>query len=218
VGPLASLRDVELEFLHRVVCDWATPFVDALVPFVDDEWIGASVVVLLLLLVALTEAGRKRIVPAVATLVLTMGVSHGVREVIWKTLPRDRPGKVFPEDRILRGPIAVRTCADHPEMWVERGHPPKSPAFPSSHVLTVASCAVGLWVAARWAGAFLWLYAVAIGYGRMYQGKHWPTDVLGSLLLVALLGWVCARAVRTGLARRAARAAGRPPEEPSAIR
>jgi undecaprenyl-diphosphatase len=214
VGAIASLRDAELEFLHRVTCDWATPLVDALVPFVDHAGFGAAVVVGLLLVVALTEAGRRRVVPAVLTLLLTMGVSHGVREVVWKTLPRDRPGKAFPEHQILRGPIEVRTCADHPEMWVERGYPSRSPAFPSSHVVTMASCAVGLWAAARWAGALAWLYAAVIGYGRMYQGKHWPTDVLGSLLLVALLGWLCARLVRRGLARRAARdrPAGMPPE------
>jgi undecaprenyl-diphosphatase len=206
---LASVKDVELEILHRITCEWATPLVDALVPFVDDPWFGAGLVVGALLVVALSAGGRRRLVPAVATLLVTLGAAHGVREVLWRTVPRDRPGKGFPEERILRGPVETRTCADRPEMWVERGHPPKSPAFPSSHVVTIAACAVGLGLAARWAGALGWLYAALVGYGRLYQGKHWPSDVLGSLLLVALLGWGCARAVRWGLARR-----GTPPRAP----
>jgi undecaprenyl-diphosphatase len=218
---LASLRDVELDLLRRITCDWATPLVDGLVPFVDHAGFGAAVVVLLLLVVALTRPGRRRVVLGALTLVLTMGVAHGVREAIWRVAPRTRPGSTFPEEKILRGPLETKTCGEHPDMWVERGHPPGSPAFPSSHTVTIAACAVGLTVAAPWAGALAWLYALLVGYGRLYQGKHWPTDILGSLVLTALLGWACTRLARRLLRRleerraRAIPAAGSAPGSPS---
>jgi membrane-associated phospholipid phosphatase len=206
---LASLRDVELDLLRRITCDWATPLVDDLVPFVDHAGFGTAVVLLLFLLVSLSGAGRRRAVLGALTLVLTMGAVHGVREAVWRLAPRTRPGSTFPEERVLRGPIERLTCAEHPEAWVERGHPPKSPAFPSSHAVTIAACAVGLTVAAPWAGILAWVYALLVGYGRLYQGKHWPTDVLGSLVLTALLGWACARLARRLLPRLEARLAGR---------
>jgi undecaprenyl-diphosphatase len=206
---LASLRDVELGLLRRITCDWATPLVDALVPFVDHAGFGAAVVLLLFLLVALSRAGRRRAVLGALTLVLTMGAAHGVREAFWRLAPRTRPGSTFPEEKVLRGPIETKACGEHPGTWVERGHPPRSPAFPSSHAVTIAACAVGLTVAAPWAGALAWLYALLVGYGRLYPGKHWPTDVLGSLVLTALLGWACARLARRVLPRLEARLAAR---------
>jgi membrane-associated phospholipid phosphatase len=77
--------------------------------------------------------------------------------------------------------------------------PPGS--FPSGHVLNLTA---GLGFA--WYLAFtllppsalrtivLWLvsiYLVLLGVARVYEGQHWPSDVLGGYLLGALWLWLC---------------------------
>src|SRR5262249_24748354 len=79
--------------------------------------------------------------------------------------------------------------------------------YPSGHVANAAICAVAAYVlmfrgrtapalraAAIAAGT---AYVVAIGYARIYLGRHWVTDVLGAILLaLAFWGVTFARAPR----------------------
>ena len=40
---------------------------------------------------------------------------------------------------------------------------------------------------------FAWGYALLIGMWRLWAGKHWPSDVLGSLVLGFLISWLAWR-------------------------
>lgn len=202
---LASFRDTELKLLHTITCDLRGKFADGLADFVNDVVPGAAFFVLLFLLSLVTKKGRSRFPRVLVTLLLTMGFVHGAREVVWRTMPRTRPGSTFTEAEILRGPIARETCDAHPELWVEHAYPPKSPSFPSSHAVTGGACAIALTFASPWLGAAGWLWALLEGWGRLYWGKHWPSDIVGSLVLAALLGmlaWRLAPRVLADLSRR----------------
>ena len=54
-------------------------------------------------------------------------------------------------------------------------------SFPSGHTVTAFSLAVlfTYWSKNKARGAIFLLYAVIVGYSRMYLGKHYPSDVLG---------------------------------------
>lgn len=214
---LASFRDTELRLLHTITCELRGRFADGLADFVNDVVPGAAFFVLLFLLSAVTKRGRARFPRVVVTLLLAMGFVHGVREAIWRTMPRLRPGSTFADEQILSGPIARETCDAHPELWVERGYRPKSPSFPSSHVVTGGACAIALTYANPWLGAAAWLWAVFEGWGRLYWGKHWPSDIAGSLVLAVLLGmlaWRLAPRVLADLSRRRRPPAAPPPPVP----
>ena len=231
---LASLQAEELKLLHRIMCDLAGPLADAITQYAEDPLFGVPVFALFLLLPLTTARGRAWFPRTMVALVLAMGLATAVKAVCWTAFPRARPGSLFPKDRVvgpdgvalpepvLRGSVERGTCAAHPYAWIDRRHAPEAPSFPSSHVIYVGSAAAVLTAAGRGVGLLAWLYAAAVAFARLYGGKHWPSDVLGSTLLAIAVGaaaWRVARPVVERLRRRrtlpdAVPAGGPGPPEP----
>jgi len=72
---------------------------------------------------------------------------------------------------------------------------PTSGAFPSGH--TAAAFAVVF--ALKTAGSPLWKPALAVAipmaFSRLYLYVHWPTDILGGIVVGAIVGWLGATLV-----------------------
>lgn len=75
--------------------------------------------------------------------------------------------------------------------------PPGDASFPSGH--TAAAFAVVF--ALKTAGSPLWVPALALAsvtaFSRLYLYVHWPSDVLGGILLGAAVGWAGAKIAET---------------------
>jgi undecaprenyl-diphosphatase len=57
-------------------------------------------------------------------------------------------------------------------------------AFPSDHAVMFFAIAGGFWQIRRRAGAVTLVHAfVAIAFGRVFLGYHWPSDVLAGMLI-----------------------------------
>jgi undecaprenyl-diphosphatase len=72
---------------------------------------------------------------------------------------------------------------------------PKSadPSFPSDHATAALSIAFGVFFVSRRAGWLFLGFASIVAASRVLAGVHYPTDVLGSLVVSAAAGYLCAR-------------------------
>jgi undecaprenyl-diphosphatase len=106
--------------------------------------------------------------------ILALAITLGVNDQIVKPLvARSRPFEyVVADARVIQDPR------------------PTTPSFPSGHSAAALVGAVSLarvWPQARWALALL---AALIAYSRIYVGVHFPSDVLGGMLLGAAVAWL----------------------------
>jgi membrane-associated phospholipid phosphatase len=103
-------------------------------------------------------------VAVLAADVVADAISFGLRE--W--IDRRRPPLVYPEPKPL---VSV----------------PHSGSFPSGHAATAFACATVLAVLAPRLAVPAFVLAAVIAWSRVYNGVHWPLDVLGGAALGVLV-------------------------------
>jgi undecaprenyl-diphosphatase len=165
--------------LERWLVHHRTPLLDDL--FVPLSHIGNWGLIWLILAVLATVLWRR---PSIFLFVLSGNLlaglaSYGLREAIG----RERPTHRFPDPRPLV-------------------HVPVSGSFPSGHAAMSFACAALLAWLTPLPKVPLFALAALIAFSRVYDGVHYPLDVLGG----AALGLVVATALRllAGARRRSA--------------
>ncbi|MCC7375600.1 MAG: phosphatase PAP2 family protein [Verrucomicrobiales bacterium] len=188
---MEALGRIDLALFRFVNRDCANPWLDGLMRFLSGNpyfWPALAV-----LAVGLLWKGGSRGVFFLITAAVAAGLANEfVVEPLKAWAQRPRPYVAFPDVAILR---------------VGKGNPNGS--MPSAHALNMAMlAALTGWYYRRtiaWGG----LVALAIGVSRIYNGVHYPSDVLTGMLLgvgvafatLALLDRVW-RIARPRLARR----------------
>ena len=75
---------------------------------------------------------------------------------------------------------------------------PTDPSFPSNAAAASFALAIGLWVYNRKLGYILLIPALAISFGRIYMGVHYPLDILGGFALAILATGIIVVAMKLG--------------------
>lgn len=121
----------------------------------------------------------KKTRPAGWTLLLALAIGALLTNVGLKNLvARIRPYDFSDQVRLL-----VKPQADY--------------SFPSGHTCASFAAAVACWKKLpRRYGILAVILAVLIAFSRLYVGVHYPTDVLGGMLIGVFAGWAACRILR----------------------
>lgn len=66
--------------------------------------------------------------------------------------------------------------------------PPTGYSFPSGHTYSAFAAAIAVYKYKKNFGIFLFLFAILMGFSRMYLFVHYPTDVLAGAVLGIVIG------------------------------
>jgi undecaprenyl-diphosphatase len=131
---------------------------------------------------------------ASAEVVGLAALAAGLLVLLARRRPRDAVRLLLTAGGAWGLALVLKTALDRPRppsvLWVRP--PDATGSFPSGHdttatvlVVVVLLTLAGMGRARRIATACAVVFALAVGFGRIYLGDHYPTDVLGSYLTVA---------------------------------
>ena len=149
---------------------------DALMPLFSNE---AVLWVLCIALAAMGLWSRRVTLAVVVVMALCIAVSDLTCYQIKEITGRVRPHHSLPGTRYQDAGVWKARPAD---FTTDKR---SGSSFPSSHASNAAAATLFLY--AGWRRKALWLVPLAIGFSRVYVGKHFPTDVLA--------GWAVGLAV-----------------------
>lgn len=113
---------------------------------------------------------------AVIFALLALAIGFIIDIIISNIFPRERPFVVYP-DLVRNLPLAVDLTS-----------------FPSRHAMAVFAVATSIWLAHLWHfrnwGIFLFICALLVAWARVAAGVHYPSDVIGGMVLGIFSAWV----------------------------
>lgn len=168
------LYELDKSLLFKINREWTAPWADAFFPAITDlhknPWVfsGIALVTLTLLFWKYKRLG----IALFFILVLALGSTDLIgNRVFKKNVARARPGDALTTMVIVRSPYG--------------GY-----SFTSNHAANMFCLAKYLTEFIPQARLISYSAAVLISYSRVYNGVHYPSDVLGGGILGWLIGWI----------------------------
>lgn len=179
-------ESIERAVIHWVTCTAHDEFLGRVLTAVQSDAVGIPLYVFALALVARRDA--RRAVRTFATAGIAVALSMAVAGIFWETWPRPRPPLVY--ERLLRSETELAACGEHPTAFPVRDRVSSRPAFPSRHGVTVGALLAALFFASWRLGVAALPYGLLVVYGRVYMGRHWPSDLLAGVAIGAAFAWL----------------------------
>lgn len=175
---LDFILDLDKKLFVLINSTWTSPWADQFFPFVTDlhkTFYFKTVMIPLLILLFMWRRGIKKGLLIFLFCLMAVGASDGVGNYAFKkTIERPRPG-------------------DTPGLQVQARSPYGGFSFVSNHATNMFCFASFIAVVFPAASASVYAIAIIVAYSRVYNGVHFPTDVLCGALLGCLFGILFAR-------------------------
>ncbi len=169
----------DLWLFYEINTHWTSPLFDRWMPFVSHYHHFQTFVLASVVLLTLFGGFRERCFLGLVGLSLVvgdMGVTDGLKHLV----DRPRPFSVL---------SGVREVDEGKISWSDPSQGPRGRSFPSGHAANNAALA---YLATAFYGprmAWVWLWALLVGYSRIYLGVHYPSDVLAGWCVGAFYAW-----------------------------
>lgn len=168
------MQALEFSILDWIQNNFRCGFLDVVLPFVSKICDHGEIWILFAIILLAIRPTRRQGAAVSCSLILDLIACNLLLKPLFN---RIRPFALNPSVQLLTAP-------------------PPDASFPSGHT-AVSFAAV---FALKAAGSPLWKPAMAlsvvIAFSRLYLYVHWPSDVLGGILLGGILGWAGAKIVQ----------------------
>lgn len=180
-GFLERLKGFDYAVFSKINGEWHNPFLDEVFPFTRESIFWAPFYFFLVLLVTINfkKYGWWWVLFLILNVVLTDFVSSTlIKENIFHLRPCHDP-----------------RVADHLRFLVK--YCPESSGFTSSHAANHFAAAMFIFATLKqkvnrgWL-AFIFLWAFIPSYAQVYVGVHFPTDIIGGIIVGLLTGYCMA--------------------------
>ncbi len=178
-----TFEGLERAIIHWITCTIHHPVLGGVFRVVQSESVGIPLFLLALCLLARRDGSTA--LRTLATAAFAFGVGMAVASVLWAAIPRERPPHAYA--RWLRTEAELCRCAEEPEAFAVRDRVNWRRSFPSRHGVTVGVFVTAMVLASRTLGILAILYGALVAVGRVYVGRHWPSDVLAGIAIGAVL-------------------------------
>ena len=198
---------MDQKLLFLINREWTGPVLDRVMTAASSSALWKVPLVVLVLAVIVRGGFRARAFLAVvlfAVLLCDVAAGYGIKRAVGRLRPHQSEFGVrqlslaYPPWKGLFAPLQEETSLGNSTETEGR-------SFPSNHAANTACAALLAAIFFRRRGWLAFFPALLVSYSRVYTGSHWPSDVLGGMLLgfgVALLTLLLAESLwRTFAAR-----------------
>ena len=165
-----AIQNWDVNVLNWIQTDICTPFLDILFPVLTLFGQGGVFWIAVAFIFLFFKKTRKAGIMMGVAMILGISLGNGiVKNVVGRIRPYELEGALKTTSEIVFGA-------------------PTDASFPSGHSLASFECATALMYYNRKVGIPALILAVGVALSRMYMYIHFPTDVIGGIILGIIFG------------------------------